>query len=408
MTIILPILGILALLLASWAISVNRMKVNARTCLLAFALQFAIGALLLYAPVGKPFLIGLAKSLQSGIGFSQAGIDFIFGPLGSDAQGFIFAFRVLPVLVFFSSLVGVLYYIGILQYVIRIVGSGFQKLIGTSQAESCAAVSNVMLGGTEVYLLVRPYLHKMTDSELFALMVGASATMSPALLLTYSQLGVDSGYLLAAIFMSAPGGLLIAKLMVPETGQPEAVDLHAHYEEDGDQPTNVIDAATKGAISGAQMAFSIGAMLLALISLVAFSNGILGGVGGLVGVPSLSLEMILGYLLAPVAYLLGIPGEDVVAAGALLGKKIVLNEFVAYVDFAKQLAAFDTRSQAVLTIARAGFANLATPASLFGVLAVMVPERRPLIAKLAIRVIVAATIANFISAGIASILLGMG
>ena len=364
-----------------------------------------IGAVVLFVPAGKAFVESATALLLTTVGYSQAGMDFIFGKLSIDtpALGYIFAFRVLPVLIFFSSLVAVLYHLQVIQPVIKVVGWALQKLLGTSQAESSSAAANIFVGGTEVYLLMRPYTLKMTDSELFALMVGCSASMNAALVVTYAHMGVNATYLIAAIFMSAPAGLLISKLMFPENQTPETIDTHIDYEED--HPVNVIDAATRGSISGAHMAATIGVMLLALISLIAMANGLLGWLGAMFGVSNLSAEMMLGYVMAPVSFLLGIPWKECLGAGALLGTKLVLNEFVAYIGFSRQMAMMSAHSQVVMTIALAGFANLATPASLLGVLGVIVPERRALIVKVALRVILAGTLANLVSAAIASFLL---
>jgi len=405
MNLLIPLLGIVVFMGIAILVSIDRRRIKARTVFAALGLQVVIGAVVLFVPAGKAFVESATALLLTTVGYSQAGMDFIFGKLSIDtpALGYIFAFRVLPVLIFFSSLVAVLYHLQVIQPVIKVVGWALQKLLGTSQAESSSAAANIFVGGTEVYLLMRPYTLKMTDSELFALMVGCSASMNAALVVTYAHMGVNATYLIAAIFMSAPAGLLISKLMFPENQTPETIDTHIDYEED--HPVNVIDAATRGSISGAHMAATIGVMLLALISLIAMANGLLGWLGAMFGVSNLSAEMMLGYVMAPVSFLLGIPWKECLGAGALLGTKLVLNEFVAYIGFSRQMAMMSAHSQVVMTIALAGFANLATPASLLGVLGVIVPERRALIVKVALRVILAGTLANLVSAAIASFLL---
>ena len=399
-----PLLGICVFVSIAAACSIERRHIRLRTVLTALGLQFSVGAVVLFLPAGKAFVESVTSMLLVIVGYSQAGMDFVLGKLSvsTESLGYIFAFRVLPVLIFFSSLVAVLYHLGVIQPLIKAIGWLLQRILGTSQAESSSAAANLFFGGTEVYLLMRPYILTMTNSELFALMVGCSASMNAALVITYANMGVNATYLMAAIFMSAPGGLLIAKVMAPETARPNAITLGVSYEED--RPVNVVDAATRGAISGAHMAATIGVMLMALISLIAMVNGFLGYVGGFFGLPSISAQQILGYMLAPMAYLLGIPWSEAVNSGALLGTKLVLNEFVAYIDFSAQQTSMPAQTQMVMTIALAGFANLATPASLLGVLGLIVPERRPFIVRMALRVIVAGTLANLVSAAIASFL----
>ncbi len=255
-------------------------------------------------------------------------MSFIFGIFVSDKMfelfgggGFIFAFRVLPIIVFFSSLIAVLYYLGIMQLVIKVLGGGLQKVLGTSRTESLSATANIFVGQTEAPLVVRPYIATMTTSELFAIMCGGLASVAGSVLAGYAQMGVPMEYLIAASFMAAPGGLLFAKLMVPETedvkDRVDATDLVAEDE----RPANIIDAAASGASSGMQLALNVGAMLLAFIALIALINGILGGIGGWFDYPQLSLELLLGWLFAPIAFLIGVPWSEATVAGSFIVPK---------------------------------------------------------------------------------------
>ncbi len=243
--------------------------------------------------------------------------------------GFIFAFKVLPTVIFFSALISVLYYLGVMQVVINVLGGGLKKVLGTSNAESMSATANIFVGQTEAPLVVRPFVPKMTQSELFAVMCGGLASVAGGVLAGYAAMGVPLEYLIAASFMAAPGGLLFAKIIKPETDEP--VEQLAGDEAQGDdKPANVIDAAAGGASAGMQLALNIGAMLLAFVGLIALINGMLGGVGGWFGMPELTLELILGYVFQPLAFLIGVPWADANIAGSFIGQKLILNEFVAY------------------------------------------------------------------------------
>lgn len=402
--IIIPV-GIIVLLGIGFLISENRKAINYRTVLGALGIQASIAAFVIFIPAGKAVLLAVSNSVLCIMDYSAEGITFIFGDLGRSKLGFIFAFHVLPVMIFFASLMSVLYYLGIMQRVVRVLGIAMQKALQTSPAESMGATANIFVGNSDVFILMRPYAPSMTKSELFALMTGGLASVSGAVMVGYASLGIEVKYLVAAAFMSAPGGILMAKLIYPETDKPTDIPLDIYSDED--KPVNVIEAATNGAISGLNLAVNVGAMMLALIALIALFNGMLGGITGLFGLTGITLQSIFGYLFAPFALLLGIPADELVSAGGLLGQKLVLNEFVAYVSFLEVKDTLSAHSQIVITMALAGFANLSTPAALIGVLGGLVPKEKRFIAKMTAKVIVAGTLSNFMSASLVGLFISI-
>ncbi len=405
MRIVTTLLGILALLLIAYLASTNRKKINIRTIFVAFGLQAFIAFFIFFVPFGQVILLKASKAVASVMGFANEGIVFLFGSLGSFSSGFIFAIHVLPIIIFFSALMSVLYYLGIMQKIVQAIGFVMQKLLGTSKSESTAAAANIFVGNTDVFVMMKPYAPKMTKSELFALMVGGFASVAGSVLVGYAGMGVDIEYLVAASFMSAPGGLLMAKIIYPETEEP--VDIQFDIYQDEEKPVNVIEAATNGAFTGLQLAAAVGVMLLALISLIALVNSLLSNMGGLLGFEGLTLQNIFGYLFAGFAYMLGIPKEEILTAGNLLGQKLVLNEFIAYSTFVEIKSSLTPYSQAVITVALAGFANLSAPAALIGVLGSIAPKKKPFIASMGGRVILAAMLSNFMSACLVGLLLSI-
>ena len=306
MQILMSLVGIVVLLAIAVLLSDNRKAIRLRTVGGAFAIQAGLGAFILYVPIGQEILGSISSFVADIIGYASEGINFLFGGLGQFNSGFIFAIHVLPIIIFFSSLVAVLYYLGIMQVVVNFLGGGLQKLLGTSRTESLSATANIFVGQTEAPLVVRPYINRMTQSELFAVMCGGLASVAGSVLAGYAGMGVELKYLIAASFMAAPGGLLMAKLIKPETETPNDEEI-IDDEEDADAPSNVIDAAAGGASNGLQLALNVGAMLLAFIALIAMLNGIIGGIGGWFGHPEWSLEMGLGYIFSPLAWLIGVP-----------------------------------------------------------------------------------------------------
>ncbi|MBG7607196.1 MAG: NupC/NupG family nucleoside CNT transporter [Verrucomicrobia bacterium] len=401
------LLGISVLLGAAYALCNNRKAIRWRTVGAALAIQVSIGVIVFAVPAGREALQWISDGVTNAIRAGKEGVDFLFGPLtvdGDASLGFVFAFRVLPMIIFFSSLIAVLYHLKIMTIVIKVLGGGLKKLLGTSRTESLSAAANIFVGQTEAPLLVKPYISRMTTSELFAVMVGGLASVAGSILAGYVALGVDINYLIAASFMAAPGGLLYAKLMRPETEIPEEKELG--FAEGDDKPANVVDAAAVGASTGLMLALNVGAMLLAFIGLIALLNVMLGGVGGWFGNGDLSLQQILGWCFAPLAWLIGMPWQDAVKGGSLIGQKLILNEFVAYVQYIKWEDALTPKARAIGAVALCGFANLSSIGILLGGLGVMAPSRRSEIARLGFLAVVAGTFSNLTSAAIVGLFVG--
>ncbi|NQZ87847.1 MAG: NupC/NupG family nucleoside CNT transporter [Saccharospirillaceae bacterium] len=406
------VIGIFVLLAIAYGLSKSRKNINFRTVGFAFLLQLIMGAFVLYVPFGKDVLTTITSSVQSVIDSAKVGINFLFGGLGTDAMfdngvGFVFAIRVLPNIIFFSSLIAVLYYLGIMQWVIKIIGGSLQKLLQTSKPESLSATANIFVGQTEAPLVIRPYIAKMTQSELFAIMVGGLASVAGSIMAGYAGLGIELKYLIAASFMAAPGGLLMAKIIYPETEHEKIVQNSIDFDEGEDKPANVIDAAASGAASGLKLAVNVGAMLLAFIALIALLNTIVGGISGLFGYDNITIELILGYIFAPFAYIIGVPVNEMLQAGSFIGQKVVVNEFFAYVNFVEIKDTLSPATQAIVTFALCGFANLSSIAILLGGIGSMAPSRRRDIAKLGMHAMMAATLANLMSAAIAGVFIAL-
>ncbi|MEK9820141.1 MAG: NupC/NupG family nucleoside CNT transporter [Pseudomonadales bacterium] len=399
------LLGILLILLAAFALSVKRKDIDKRTVFGAFLLQAGLGGLVLYVPAGKEALSWLADKVIVLLDYSRAGIEFLFGGVVGDNVGFVFAFNVLPVIIFFSSMIAVLYYLGVMQWIVAIIGGFLKKLLGTSHSESMAAAANIFVGQTEAPLVVRPYIAGMTRSELFAVMVGGLSSIAGSVMAGYAALGIEVKYLLAASVMAAPGGLMMAKIVMPETDIPKAFD--ATLKDEEGEYTNVFDAAASGAMTGLQMAAAVGAMLLAFISLIAALNGLLGWSAGLFGFEGVSIELVLGWVLQPLAFVLGVPWEESALAGSLIGQKLVLNEFVAYIAFLDQVDNMQPMTQAIVTFALCGFANFSSIAILLGGLGALAPSRRTDISVLGLRALLTATLANLMSAALAGFYLSI-
>ncbi|MEF1285768.1 NupC/NupG family nucleoside CNT transporter [Vibrio sp. M250220] len=418
MSLFMSIVGMIVLLGLAVLLSDNRKAINFRTVGGAFAIQFILGAFILYVPWGQELLKNFSDGVSSVIAYGNKGTEFIFGGLVSGKMfeifgggGFVFAFRVLPTLIFFSAFISVLYYIGVMQWVIKILGGGLQKALGTSRAESMSAAANIFVGQTEAPLVVRPFVPKMTQSELFAVMCGGLASIAGGVLAAFAGMGVPIEYLVAASFMAAPGGLLFAKIIMPETDTPQE-DLGTDIDGGADKPANVIDAAAGGAAMGLQLALNVGAMLLAFIGLIALVNGMLGSIGGWVGMPELTLELILGWLFSPLAFVIGVPWEEATLAGSFIGQKIVANEFVAYVAFSPYLAegaeiVLSDKTKAIISFALCGFANLSSIAILLGGLGSLAPERRHEIARMGVKAVCAGTLSNLMAATIAGFCLSL-
>ncbi len=493
------LIGVLVLPALAWLLSAHRRAVNWRVVGAAFGLQVAFGALVLYLPPGEAFLGALAGGVTRLLEFSRAGIDFVFGELASDSFGFVFALRVLPTIVFFAALISVLYHIGVMTWVVRTLGGLLQRALGTSRPESLAAAANIFVGQVEAPLVVRPFVPTMTASELFAVMTGGLATIAGAIIGGYAAMGIELKYLIAASFMAAPGGLMMAKIVMPEVhtpqrdsreiggggdpsagqregslpaatepshddreclgggsppagrepsagegegtpsagkgssagqreGAPPAEEDPSTGEREGTPPAgkdpsvgkrettpsaqstqsvNLFDAIASGALTGLRIAAAVGAMLIAFVGLIAMLNGLAGWLGGFVGAPDLSIQQLLGWLFRPLAWVIGVPWQDAGLAGSFIGQKLVANEFVAYLDFLRHRQELAESTRAIVTFALCGFANFSSIAILLGGLGAIAPERREDIARFGLRALLAASLANLMSAALAGVFLGL-
>ena len=442
------LIGVLVLPALAWLLSTHRRAVNWRVVGGAFGLQVAFGALVLYLPLGEAALGALARGVTSLLEFSRAGIDFVFGELASDSFGFVIAFQVLPIIVFFAALISVLYHIGVMTWIVRVVGGLLQRALGTSRPESLAAAANIFVGQVEAPLVVRPFISTMTASELFAVMTGGLATIAGSIIGGYAAMGIELKYLIAASFMAAPGGLMMAKIVMPEVDSPQhdfrQIDSvgkepsagvregepiarkgpagnregtpiareSSAGEQDGTplahrETVNLIDAAASGALTGLRIAAAVGAMLIAFIGLIAMLNGLTGWIGGFAGAPELTIQQILGWLFRPLAWVIGVPWQDAGLAGSFIGQKLVANEFVAYLDFLRHREELAESTRAIVTFALCGFANFGSIAILLGGLGAIAPERREDIARFGLRALLAASLANLMSAALAGVFLGL-
>ncbi|MBT8080014.1 MAG: NupC/NupG family nucleoside CNT transporter [Gammaproteobacteria bacterium] len=397
--------GIVVILAIAVAFSTNRKAIQLRVVGAAFALQAAIAAFVLYSETGKSAILSLSNGVQAVIGYSKAGIDMVFGPLANaDIIGLSFAVNVLPIIIFFSALMSVLYHLKIMQWVVKLVGGALRRIIGTGPIESLNAAANVFVGQTEAPLVIRPYLSGLTQPQLFAVMTSGLASVAGTVLAAYVLMGAEMKYLLAASFMAAPGGLLMAKIIMPDD-DPGVIKDTSKLKTEDSHHANVILAAAVGAGDGLRLAVNIGAMLIAFVALIALFNGIVGGLAGLVGIEGLTLQKILGWVFSPLMYLLSVPWEEAQAAGALFGEKLILNEFVAFSNLDTYLEGMSPRTVAVATFSLCGFANLSSIAILLGGLGVLVPEKREIIARFGLRAVAAGSLSNLMSACLAGLLL---
>ena len=399
------ILGIIVILIIAVLFSSNRKAIHLRVVAAAFVLQAAIAAFVLYFDWGRRAIAWLSKGVLAIISYSKAGIDMVFGPLAdTDVVGFSFAVNVLPIIIFFAALMSVLYHLRIMEWLVRIVGGALHRIIGTGSIESMNAAANIFVGQTEAPLVVKPYLKSLTDAQFFAVMVSGLASIAGTVLAGYVLMGAELKYLLAAAFMAAPGGLLMAKIIMPDD-QYIPPGKHERLQMERSEHGNLILAAAAGTTDGLRLAVNIGAMLVAFVALIALFNGLVGGVFGLFGVEGVTLQLILGKIFQPLMFLLSVPWEEAEAAGALFGEKIILNEFVAFSHLNDYLAGMSPRTIAVTTFALCGFANLSSIAILLGGLGVLVPEKREVIGRLGIKAVLAASLSNLMSAALAGLML---
>lgn len=425
--------GILLILAIALLLSSNRRAIRPRVVLAAFALQAGIAALVLYAPWGRAALAGASRGVASLLGYAGKGTEFLFGRLASDPLGQNFAIQALPVIIFFASLISILYYLGVMQLIVRWVGGALEYVTGISKVESLCAAANIFVGQSESPLVIRPYLKALTPPQLFMVMVSGMAGVAGTILAAYASMGISIDYLLAASFMSAPGAILMAKIMMPdepkaqrelplaaggtagdgrvessEVAAEEAIEepaIVAVEEYEDEKPSNIIMAAAQGAQTGVKLAVMVGAMVLAFVALVALANGILGGIGGWFGYPDLSFQGIIGYVFAPIMYLIGVPWDEALKAGGFFGEKLVLNEFVAYISLGAQQGGLSPLTVAIVTFALCGFANFSSIAIQMAVTGSLAPNQRPMIARLGIKALVAGSLANLMSAALAGMML---
>ncbi len=399
------LLGIVVILGIAFLLSNNRKAINLRIVGAAFALQVAIAVFVIYSSAGKVVIEKMSNAVQNVMEYSRADIDFMFGGIATEPSLWNFAVHVLPIIIFFSALMSVLYHLKIMQIVVKVLGGGLRWIIGTKAVESLNAAANVFIGQTESPLVVRPYLKGLTEPQLFAIMVSGVASVAGTVLLAYVQMGAELKYLLAASFMAAPGGLLMAKIIMPDEKTESAKEDDERLKMEDSPHVNVILAAAIGARDGLMLAVNIGAMLIAFIALIALFNGIVGGTASLVGIEGLTLQKILGWIFSPIMYLLSVPWAEAQAAGSLFGEKLILNEFVAYSHLNEYLAGMSERTRAVVTFSLCGFANLSSIAILLGGLGGLIPEKKELIAKFGLKAVAAGSLSNLMAAALAGLLL---
>jgi concentrative nucleoside transporter, CNT family len=422
MQILLSLCGMALIVVIAILLSSNRKAIRPRVVLAAFALQAGLAALVLYTSWGRAGIKALSDGVSNLLGYANKGTEFLFGPAASNPLANTFALGALPVIIFFAAIVSILYYLGIMQRIVRWVGGAIGWITGISRVESLSAAANIFVGQSESPLVIRPYLQALTPPQLFTVMTVGMAGVAGTILAAYASLLGDRylPYLLAAAFMSAPGGILMAKIMMPdEPAKPDELPLEgvapaeqpigiAETFEEGERPANIIMAAAQGAQTGVKLAVAVGAMVLAFVALVALANGLLGGLGNLIGVPNLSFQQIVGYIFQPIMFLIGIPWAEAGTAGGLFGTKIVLNEFVAFIDLGAMPAeTLSERSRAIVTFALCGFANFSSIAIQMAVTGGLAPNQRPMIAKLGIKALIAGSLSNLMSAALAGLFLSL-
>ncbi len=410
MQIVNSLLGMGLIVVLAYLLSSDRKAIRPRVVGAAFALQAGFAALVLYVPWGNAMLQAIAAGVSALLGYAHAGTEFIFGPLAKpEIGGNSFAISALPVIIFFAALISILYYVGVMQLVIKWIGGALEKITGISRVESLSAASNIFVGQSESPLVIRPYLAALTPSQLFCLMSVGMAGVAGTILAAYASMGIRIDYLVAAAFMSAPGGILMAKIIMPDPKdqvleEPDDVPVQSMDEE---RPANLIMAASQGAQTGVKLAVAVGAMVLAFVALVALANGVVGSIGGWFGHPELSFQMVLGYVFAPVFRLLGAPDwAEAMRAGGFFGSKLVLNEFVAFIDLgaAKDLS---EKTVGIVTFALCGFANFSSIAIQMAVTGGLAPNQRPVIARLGLKALAAGALSNLMSAALAGLFLSL-
>ncbi|MEC7860283.1 MAG: nucleoside transporter C-terminal domain-containing protein [Pseudomonadota bacterium] len=402
--VIISIIGIFTILGIAWLFSENRKAINLKIIVMAFLLQFLIALFSLYLDFGKMVVQKLSNGARYIIDFSQEGVAFVFGPLANEWS---FAINALPVIIFLSALTAVLYHLKVMQIFVNVIGGALKKILGTNIIESMNAAANIFLGMDSSPLAVRPYLNKISDPQMFAIMVSGLASVAGTVLLAYAQMGAQLEYLLAACFMSAPGGLLMAKIVMPDQSSADDIKEDVDINSTKSPHTNLIMAAAVGAGDGVKLAVSIGGMLIAFVALIALVNSLFMGVGSMIGIEGLTMQKILGWIFSPIMFLLSIPWEEAQAAGALFGEKLILNEFVAFSHLTEYLSGMSEKTTVIVTFALCGFANFASIAILMGSVGILIPDKKEFIARFGIKAVLAASLANLMSAAFAGLLFGL-
>lgn len=415
MDVIRSVLGMVVLLTIAFLLSVNKTRISLRTVGAALLLQIAIGGIMLYFPPGKWLAEQAALGVHKVMMYSDAGSAFIFGSLVGpkmdrlfDGAGFVFAFRVLPAIIFITALVSLLYYIGVMGVLIRILGGIFQKALNISKIESFVAVTTIFLGQNEIPAIVKPFIDRLNRNELFTAICSGMASIAGSTMIGYAALGVPIDYLLAASLMAIPGGILFARVLSPATEASQVTFDNLSFTET--PPKSVIEAAASGAMTGLKIAAGVATVVMAFVAIIAMINGIISGIGGWFGYGHATLEGIFGYLLAPLAWLMGVDWSDAHLTGSLIGQKLAINEFVAYLHFSPWLQTagqLDAKTIAIISFALCGFANFGSIGVVVGAFSAVSPRRAPEIAQLGLRALAAATLSNLMSATIAGLFIGL-
>ncbi len=414
-----PLIGLVGILGLAYALSTNRRAISLRVVGWGLSLQVLFALIVLKTEAGQTVFRVLGDKMRELLDFSKVGSAFVFGPLGDASvwsramtgalgpeganYGVIFAFQILPTIIFIAALFAILYYLGVMQVIVRLLAIVMNRVMGASGAESLNVAASIFMGQTEAPLTIRPFISKMTQSELMTVMTSGMAHISGGIMAAYIAFGIDAKHLLTAVIMTAPGTLMMAKMFVPETETPETrgtVKLEVVNKD-----VNIIDAAGRGTAEGLHLALNVGAMLISFVALIALVNAILGSIGGAVGMQGFSLQTIFGWVFAPVAWSLGVPWRDAATVGNLLGTRMVLNEFIAFAQLGTMKATLDPRSFTIATFALCGFANFASIGMQIGGIGALAPERRSDLARLGLRAMLAGTLANFITAIIVGFLL---
>ena len=415
MDIMRSIVGMAVLLIIAFLLSVNKKRISLRTTGAALVLQIAIGGIMLYFPPGKWLVEQAALGVHKIMSYSDAGSAFIFGSLVGDKMdvlfdgaGFIFAFRVLPAIIFVTALISLLYYIRVMGGLIRILGGIFQKALNISKVESFVAVTTIFLGQNEIPAIVKPFINRLNRNELFTVICSGMASIAGSMMIGYAGMGVPIDYLLAASLMAIPGGILFARILSPATEESKVTFENLSFTDT--PPKSVIEAVASGAMTGLKIAVGVATVVMTFVAIIALINGIIGGIGGWFGYGNITLEGIFGWILAPLAWIMGVDWGDASLAGSLIGQKLAINEFVAYLNLSPYLqpgSTLDVKTTAIISFALCGFANFGSIGVVVGAFSAISPQRAPEIAQLGMRALAAATLSNLMSATIAGFFIGL-